>query len=155
MRIIYVHHAERDRNNKNVPRQEQDITEDGIAEARLLSKKMGFVNPTAIYTSPYLRCVHTSEILNEGVEVPIIKDERLNEYKASETFKEFLERNMECIDDIINKHGEDDTVLCVTSGVNLSAFMCYFNGREAHNDSPICQGLTISPVLFSTNHRAL
>ena len=77
MRIIYVHHAERDHNNKSVSRQEQDITEDGVTEAKLLSKKIGFVNPTAIYTSPYLRCVHTSEILNEKVGVPIIKDERL------------------------------------------------------------------------------
>lgn len=156
MNIVYVHHAERDIHNKNVPRQEQDITEDGMAEAELLSKKMNIIHPTAIYTSPYKRCVHTSEILNSFVQVPIISDERLNEYDPGrETFKEFLERNMNCISDIIGKYDESDTVLCVTSGVNLSAFMCYFSGKEASGDSPRCQGLSISPVLFSTDRRVL
>lgn len=156
MNIVYIHHAERDIHNKNVPRQEQDITEDGKIEAALLSKKVENIHPTAIYTSPYKRCVHTSEILNQKVQIPIIYDERLNEYDfGHETFKEFLERNMNCISDIIGKYDEDDTVLCVTSGVNLSAFMCYFSGCDARGDSPRCQGLSISPVLFSTDRRVL
>lgn len=156
MNIVYVHHAERDIHNTSVFRQDQDITEDGKAEAELLSRKMSIIHPTAIYTSPYKRCVHTSEILNQEVQIPIIYDERLNEYDSGrETFKEFLERNMNCISDIILKYHEDDTVLCVTSGVNLSAFMCYFSGRKASGDSPRCQGLSISPVLFSTDRRVL
>ncbi len=156
MKIVYVHHAERDHDHKSVPRQEQDITEDGVAEAELLSKKMHFLRPTVIYTSPYKRCVHTSEILNEEVGVPIIEDSRLNEYDSGyETFQEFLERNMNCIDDIVKKYGEDDTVLCVTSGVNLSAFVCYFTGMKPRGDSPRCQGLTISPVLFTTDRSVL
>ena len=155
MKIVYIHHAERDHGNKTVSRQEQDITEEGVKEAELLSKKMHFLNPTAIYTSPYLRCVHTSEILNQEVNIPIIKDDRLNEYEASETFKEFLERNMACIDDIIKKYNEDDTVLCVTSGVNLSAFMCYFSGIKASATAPRCQGITISPVLFTNDKKVL
>lgn len=155
MKIVYIHHAERDHDNKTIPRQEQDITEDGIKEAELLSKKVPFLKPTAIYTSPYKRCVHTANILNEEVKVPIIKDERLNEYESSETFKEFLERNMACIDDIIKKYNEDDIVLCVTSGVNLSAFMCYFTGIEASATAPRCQGLTISPVLFTNDKKVL
>ena len=32
MKIVYVPHAERDHGNKDVPRQEQDITEDGIKD---------------------------------------------------------------------------------------------------------------------------
>ena len=156
MNIVYVHHAERDHGRRDIPRQEQDITEDGIMEAKLLMKKMHLIHPTVIYSSPYLRCVHTSEILNEEVQLPIIMDNRLNEFNpGKETFQEFLERNMNCIDDIIQKYGEDDTVLCVTSGVNLSAFMCYFTGGVPSGDSPRCQGLTISPVLFTTDRRVL
>ena len=83
-------------------------------------------------------------------------DERLNEYDyCHETFKEFLERNMICISEIVEKYDDNDTVLCVTSGINLSAFMCYFSGREARGDSPRCQGLSISPVLFSTDKTVL
>ena len=156
MKIIYMHHAERDHGKKDVPRQEQDITKDGIEEAKLLAKKLPLITPTAIYTSPYKRCVHTANIVNEEVQIPIIQDERLNEYNyGSETFKEFLQRNMDCIDDIVKKYNEDDTVLCVTSGVNLSAFMCYFTNTKASGDAPRCQGLTISPVLFTTDRTVL
>ena len=150
MKIIYIHHAERDHSNKNIPRQEQDITKDGIEEAKLLAKKLPLITPTAIYTSPYKRCVHTADILNENTKTPVILDERLNEWNSgTETFKEFLQRNMDCIDYITKKYNNDDVVLCVTSGVNLSAFMCYFTGVEAAADSPRCQGLTISPVFAS------
>ena len=43
MKIVYVHHAEREHNNKSVPRDEQDITEDGIKEAELLAKKVPLI----------------------------------------------------------------------------------------------------------------
>ena len=155
MKIVYIHHAERDRYNGNVPRQEQDITEDGEMEARLLSKKMSYLNPVAIYSSPYKRCLHTAEILRGDLNIPIIEDSRFNEYDVVETYPEFLKRNMKAIDDIINKHDEDDVVLCVTSGVNLSAFVCYFTGEKVNADSIKCQGLSISPVLFTTDGRVL
>ena len=58
MQILYVHHADRDRSNKIIDRQLQDITQNGIQEANLLAEKLKElnVNITAIYTSPYLRC---------------------------------------------------------------------------------------------------
>ena len=71
MKILYVHHAERDRLNKNVERQLQDITESGIIEAELLAEIIKNFNITAIYTSPYLRCTHTAEIINKYNKVPI------------------------------------------------------------------------------------
>lgn len=155
MKIIYIHHAERDRYNGNVPRQEQDITEDGIMEAKILAKKMEYLNPVAIYSSPYKRCIHTAEILRGDLNIPIIEDGRFNEYEVSETSTEFLNRNMKAIDDIVNKYDEDDVVLCITSGVNLSAFVCYFNGEKANEDSIMCQALSISPVLFTTDGKVL
>ena len=156
MKIVYVHHAEREHGNKAKPRREQDITEDGIKEAVLLSKKMHYLNPTAIYTSPYLRCYHTATILNKEVNVPIIKDDRFNEFDSgNETYKEFLERNISALKEIIRNYNKDDVILCVTSGVNLSAFTCYFSGNTPSNDTPKVQGLTISPVLFTTDDNVL
>ena len=66
MKLLYVHHADRDRSNKSVDRQLQDITENGIKEANLLAEKLKElnINITAIYTSPYLRCKHTAEIVD-------------------------------------------------------------------------------------------
>ena len=74
MKIIYVHHAERNLSySKDLNlRNKDDITLDGIKEAMLLAKKLKKINVTSIITSPYLRCRHTAEILNEGLNVNII-----------------------------------------------------------------------------------
>ena len=156
MRLLYVHHADRDRSNKNVPRQEQDITKDGEIEAGLLNEKLKQFKITAIYTSPYLRCMHTAEILNKDLNVPIYEEERFNEMKNGETWKELQERNMQAIDEIVKEHNmDDDFVICVSSGVNLSAFIYYFTNTKPSNDNPWIQAITCTPVLFSTNNKCL
>lgn len=155
MKILYVHHAERDRLNKSIERQFQDITKNGITEAELLANKLKNFNITAIYTSPYLRCIHTAEIINKYNKVPIYEENRFNEMENSETWKEFQIRNMKAIDDIIKKHNDNDFIICVTSGVNLSAFIHYFTKLEPSNNNPLIQGITISPVLFSTDNTCL
>ena len=148
MKLIYMHHAERDR-KKMQDRQFQDITDRGIKEAELIAEKLGErYDVKAIYTSPYLRCVHTSEIINKYIDVPIIEDSRLNEYDQSESWESFLKRNMDLLKELDNKYGIDDTVICMTSGVNLSAFVCYFYGIEPAEDTPISQAFNISPVIF-------
>ena len=90
MRIIYMHHAERNigpNHNNPILRQEEDITKTGIEECELLGKE--FVQNTnnynikAIVTSPYLRCKHTSEIINKYLNVPIT---RIISHKAHYNF---------------------------------------------------------------------
>lgn len=155
MKLIYVHHAERNI-NENVSKQEQDITENGIKEASLLAEQISKLNIKCIYTSPYLRCVHTSKILNKHLNVSIYEDERLNEWNGKEEFKQFQERNMQCINEIVNKYNDtQDIVICVTSGVNLSAFVCYFANIKADNNNPKVQAINCSPVLFSTDDSCL
>lgn len=151
MKLIYVHHADRDRSNKSIPRQEQDITENGKKEAELFAEKLKQVEITAIYTSPYLRCRHTAEIINKYNNAPIYEEEGFNEMQNGETYKEFQERNMSSIDKIVKKHSDDDMVICVTSGVNLSSFVFYFTGIAPSNDNTWIQGITCSPVLFTTD----
>lgn len=152
MQIIYVHHADRNRNNK-VDRQLQDITENGIADANLLAEKLKDINVTAIYTSPYLRCKHTANIINKYQNIEIIDEPRFNEMHLGETWSEFSLRNMKAIDDIIKKHNENDLIICVSSGVNLSAFIYYFNNITPTNNSPRMQAITTSPVLFTTDNK--
>ena len=157
MQILYVHHADRDRSNKHIDRQLQDITENGIQDANLLAEKLKElnINITAIYTSPYLRCKHTAEIINKYHKTKIIEEPKFNEMNNSETWKEFSLRNMEGIDNIIKKHNENDFIICVSSGVNLSPFIYYFNNIIPTNNSPKIQALTTSPVLFTTNNKVL
>ena len=145
MKIVYVHHAERNHGDKSVPRDEQDITEDGIKEAELLAKKVPLINVTKIYSSEHKRCIHTSNILNKNLNLDVKIDSRFNEKTKEESWEEFINRNKEVIDDIISSSNSDDCILCITSGVNLSAFVAYFTG----NDKVRVQGLTMSPVLFT------
>lgn len=155
MQILYVHHADRDRSNKFIDRQLQDITENGIQDANLLAEKLKElnINISAIYTAPYLRCIHTAEIINKYHQSEIIKEPKFNEMNNSETWQEFSLRNMKGIDNIIKKHNENDFIICVSSGVNLSPFIYYFNNITPTNNSPRIQALTTSPVLFSTNNK--
>lgn len=157
MKILYVHHAQRDILNKLVDRQEQDITENGIKEANLLADQLNKlnINITAIYTSPYLRCKHTAEIINKYHNVPIYDEPLFNEMHISETWKEFSLRNMQGIDKVIKQHKQNDFIICVSSGVNLSPFIYYFNNIEPTNNSPKMQALTTTPVLFSTDQTCL
>lgn len=152
MRIIYMHHAERDigpNHSDPVLRQEEDITKLGIKDAEVIAKRMSKVNITAIVTSPYIRCKHTAEIINKYHNVPIIEDERFNESEHHEEKVHLLKRNMEAIDDIYNKYNDDDIILCVTSGINLTAFVCYFYGIEPTNETPLSQAADISPINFT------
>ena len=147
MKIIYVHHAERDFNDINL-RQLDDITLDGVKDADLLSSKIAKLNVTKIITSSYLRCKHTAEILNKNLSVDIIYEDRFNEFKKGETIEEFLKRNIDAIEDIINAYNDSDNIICVTSGVNLTAFICHYYNINYDNKTPLVQAFSTSPVIF-------
>jgi len=156
MKIIYMHHAQRDKSNRDKKtleeRQLEDITENGIKEAEILAEMIkNNKKIVAIYTSPYKRCMHTANIINKYLKVPIIEDVRFNEMKREEEWKDLLIRNIEAIDDIVKKYNEEDEVICVTSGVNLSAFICYFYNIEPTNETPWAQGVSCSPINFVTD----
>lgn len=154
MKIIYMHHAQREigpNHNDPILRQEEDITKLGMEEAEVLAKQFKDKKITAIVASPYLRCVHTAEIINKYHNVKIEFDDRFNESQQNEPWEDLLKRNMEAIDDIVKKYDEDDTVICVTSGVNLSAFICYFYNIKPSKEVPFSQGATISPINFVTS----
>lgn len=158
MRIIYMHHAERNiGENHNDPklRQLEDITGLGIKESEVLSERLKKQNITAIVTSPYIRCKHTAEIINQYHNAPIIEDERFNEMNSGEEWDHFLKRNMNAIDDIVKEYSDDDTIICVTSGVNFTAFVCYFYNIIPTNSVPWSQAGSISPINFTIGKKNL
>ena len=149
MKLIYVHHAERDFSNLNDDlRQFDDITFDGIKDAEFLSSKIDKLNVTKIISSPYKRCKHTAEILNKNLNIDIICEDRFNEFKKCETKEEFLKRNIDAIEDIINECNDSDNIICVTSGVNLTAFICHYYKINYDNKTPLVQAFSTSPVIF-------
>lgn len=153
MKLIYLHHAERDMSSKaewgSFERTFDDITEEGIKRTEFLAEKLKNEKITAIITSPYLRCKHTAEIINKYHNLDIIEDERFNEIQKDEEWKSLLKRNIEAIEDIVNKYSDDSVIICVTSGVNISAFICYTYDIVPSNDLPWSQAADLSPVIFN------
>ena len=152
MKIVYMHHAERDKSSDaewgSFERTFDDITEIGKKQAELLAQRLKNEKISAIVSSPYLRCMHTAEIINKYHNLEIKEDSRFNEIQKDEEWISLLKRNMEAIDEIVKSHSDDETILCVTSGVNISAFICYTYNIVPSNDVPWSQACDISPVIF-------
>lgn len=160
MKIFYVHHALRDTGNP--PTQDDGLKELGIEDAKITSKI--FENGTkyfdikAIYTSPFFRCKETARIINENLNVEIIEDERFNEFGSvcyednkKETWEECQCRIMNAIKDIVFKYDEKDAILCVTSGVNLTAFINIAYNLKPSNAHPFPMVSSCSPIGFEIN----
>lgn len=159
MKIFYVHHALR--NPGNPPGQDDGLKELGIKDANIVadifedSKK--YWNVKAIYTSSFYRCKETARIINKNLNSPIIEDDRLNEFGSfynndqKETWQECQKRIIESIKDIVFKYDDKDTVICVTSGVNLTAFICAAYGIKTSDTLPFPIVLSCSPIGFEIN----
>ena len=166
MKIFYVHHALRDRGNPLT--QEDGLKELGMIDADLVGKifKDGGtqMKVAAIYSSPYFRCMETARLINNHLNAEIVQDERLNEFvgvhKAvkgekfgmeGETWAECQKRIQECLRDIVYKHNEKDIVICVTSGVNITAFINVAYGLKQDENRPFPWVPSCSPVGFEIN----
>ena len=152
MKIFYIHHANREINGK--PTQNDNITKLGEEDAKNMSKTLEKMkekfNIKAIYTSPFLRCKKTAQIINENLEVPMFEDARLNEFKSieQETWSDCQKRIISLIKEIVYKYDKNDTVLCVTSGVNLTAFIAAAYNLEPSEKFPFPLVATCSPIGF-------
>lgn len=159
MKIYYVHHALRDMGNP--PTQEDGLKELGIEDAKITSKifeeSTKYLNIKAIYTSNFLRCKETARIINENLNVPVIEDARFNECGSvfhgnkRESWEECQIRIMEAIKDIVFKYDEKDAVLCVTSGVNLTAFINIAFNLSPSSKHPYPMVASCSPIGFEIN----
>jgi len=166
MKIFYIHHALRQKGNP--PSQNDKIHPIGIQDAettaellKIMSKQTNF---KAIYTSPYYRCAKTAEIINKHLNLPIHEDSRLNEFVGvfesieqgksvtkTESWQECQNRIRAAIKDIVFKHEDNDTVICVTSGVNITAFIGLAFKIEADNKLPFPWVPSCSPIGFDIN----
>lgn len=165
MKIIYVHHALRDLGNP--PSQEDDILPLGVKDAEVTAEILKTMSDKskskfkAIYTSPYFRCAKTAEIINKHINLPIYEDARFNEFNnvfnavienktiiKTETWSECQTRIREAIKDIVFKYDDNDTVICVTSGVNISAFIGLAYKIPISENIPFPWVPSCSPICF-------
>ena len=163
MRIIYVHHALRQKGNP--PSQNDKIQPLGIKDAKIVAELMKMMaehsSVKAIYTSPYYRCAKTAELINKYIKVPIYDEPRFNEFNnvfnavvgdktitKTETWLECQTRIRSALKDIVNKYDDADTVICVTSGVNITAFISLAFKIPPSEDLPFPLVPSCSPIGF-------
>lgn len=163
MRIIYVHHALRQKGNP--PSQNDKIQPLGLQDAEIVAELMKMMseysNIKAIYTSPYFRCAKTAEIINKHINVPIYEESRFNEFNKvfdviegnktitkTESWIDCQIRIRNAIKDIVNKYDDKDTVICVTSGVNITAFISLAFKIQPSENLPFPLVPSCSPIGF-------
>ena len=154
MKIIYIHHG--NRNLGNPPSQNDDLTEIGYKDCALVAQLLETApigikqNLKAIYIAPNYRCIKTAEAVNKSFNLPIIEDFRLDEFGSvkNENWVDVQNRVCNCIDDIINSFKEEDVVICITSGVNLSAFINKAYGLSSSEQAPFLGVANCCPIVF-------
>ncbi len=166
MKIFYVHHAARVKNNP--PTQDDGIMPIGKKDAKLVAKMFSIIsqsnNIVAIYSAPYFRYKETARLINKYIKVPIIFDERLNEFASirhvlkygldpntAEEWTACQNRIISCVKDIVDKYNENDTVICVTSSVNLTAFVSMAYKIKPSENLPFPFLPSCSPICFDIN----
>ncbi|MBQ9792727.1 MAG: histidine phosphatase family protein [Clostridia bacterium] len=153
MKIIYCHHAMRDVKGK--PTQNDGLTDIGTKDANLVAELLEVAsikeNLKAIYTSTFFRCTETSKIINKKINLPIINEERFNEFGSikNESWVDLQLRMKEAIKDIVFKYKYNDTVICVTSGVNIVAFLSLVFKVKVSEDNPFIGVPSCSPLIFN------
>lgn len=157
MNIIYVHHAERDRTKQ--PSQKDSITNLGKKDAEIVCELLNkFHNEnkiSKIYTSEFLRCTQTTEIINQKTNVPVIVDVRLNEHGSNqnESWLDTQNRIASLIKEVVLSSDENDNVVFVTSGINVSVFIAIAFGIPLSKDLPFVGVPSCSPLAFKINKK--
>lgn len=156
MKIVYCHHALRKRGE--VASQQDGIEDLGVEDANLVAKLLEKANKNkkikAIYTSTYFRCTETARIINKIIDVPILKDERLNEFDSKlESWVKLQTRVKQCILDAMKNYNDDDILVFVTSGVNVAPFISLAYGLEVGENVPFIGVPSCSPLIFDINKK--
>ena len=150
MNIIYCHHAER--KIKGSPTQQDGLTKLGKQDAKTVGKMIAkHQKVKAIYTSPYYRCKETANIINKYLRVPVIEDARFNEFVSSdnkESWVDLQKRIVEALKDIVEQFNDNDTVVCVTSGVNIAGFIDYQLSLQPNEQMAFLGVISCSPIIF-------
>ena len=153
MKLIFVHHALRDRGNP--PSQDDDIKELGERDAKIVAEMLLDAqnkgqNIVAIYSSPFYRCMKTAKIVNEHIKLPIFEEKRFNEARSvpGETWIDMQQRMRDALYDIVSKHKEEESVVCVTSGANIVAFISLAYKLPPDESVPFIGVPSCSPLVF-------
>ena len=58
------------------------------------------------------------------------------------------------IKDIVNKYNDEDSIICVTSGVNIAGFLDWNLGLEPSENMQFLGIISCSPIIFKYNKKS-
>jgi len=144
MKIVYLHHAHRDRSGGTA--QSNPLSKHGEREAKIVGDVVKNIPVKTIYMGEYLRYAQTAEHVNRHTDAPIKIDARLNEFDGDKDA--FRARTHAFLRDIIDAHENDDVVFCITSGVNLNEFLTFFMNCKPKDGFQYVQAAGVCPIIF-------
>lgn len=135
MKIIIVRHAETDKNiNGNLAQRESDIllNENGKYQAQKLGEFLKTEKISHVYTSPLQRAVDTSKYISQHHPQAMfaVAPELIEQDKKAESYPQLQQRAKAFFSNLVEKHGDDDTVLVVSHGGTLGVLMVDILGKE-------------------------
>ncbi len=157
MKLYIVRHGQTEANVKHLfnGRNQRDLTDFGVKQAKTLASQMKKLNIDLIFCSPLKRTIHTANILNVN-DVEIIIDDRLierdfgsftlksadlikdksklysleeNEIKEVESYKSIYMRVSNFIEEL-KKNYYEKNILIVTHGDIVVAFQEYLHQKS-------------------------
>ena len=153
MKIIYCHHANRKINKQKT--ENDSLSKIGKQDAKNLAKLLKIaksvgVKISAIYTASESRFTQTAKLINKYLSAPIIEVNDLKEFnKKTETWLNAQKRVYNFLKEIIKKHNDDETVVCITSGVNVASFINLQLGHKPTEKMPFIEIPSCSPLIFN------
>ncbi len=152
MKIIYLHHSERD-TDWQLPNIQHKLTKRGEKLAHLVAESIDGVKIEKIYTPSFKRHMHTAEILNKTLKTEIVVEPRFNEYgngkNEKESPAEFFKRNIDAIEEILAQYrGTDKQIICISSGVNLNAFILHYYNLPYRDKLKWINHTLMAPIIF-------
>lgn len=162
MNLLVTRHGETDWNKLNKVQGRVDIplNDEGIKQANITKEELIGKDIDLIICSPLIRAKQTADIINEGLNVPIIYDERISErdfgefegkartdfdfigfwsyknnhtYQKAENIETFFIRIYKFLEDI-NKKYESKSILIVGHGGVSIPINCFYNGIPADDN---------------------
>lgn len=162
MKLLVVRHGRTDWNDLNKIQgiHDTNLNETGISQAYKTKELLKDNKIDVVISSPLKRTMQTAEIITEGRDLQIIKEEGLKErdfgeyegfhredfeyadfwtysknikYKSAENIQDFFARVFKSLDDIKEKYQDKNVLIVIHGGVSV-AVEAYFNGLPKENE---------------------
>ena len=152
--VMLMRHGEAENNVQHIVagrKSEHHLTDNGRMQVRSAAEKLKDLSIDAIYTSPVVRTVETSQIVSETIGVDYTVDERLTETEMGSLVGMRMSEIIEKYDDLFHKFYYNDDALKETGLERFSSIGSRMNSMldyvaERHPDKNVLLVTHLDPI---------